>query len=65
MRCPGSDNRNISIKHIECMCGEILEVFTDEKIRRCPRCDMLCMINGIPKCFEWCKFAEKCKNEYL
>ena len=65
MKCPGRDNRNITLKYFKCDCGEVLEFFSDDKMRKCPRCDMLCMINGIPKCFEWCKYAEKCKNELL
>jgi hypothetical protein len=65
MKCPGSDNRYIYSKNITCKCGEILEVFSDEKFIRCYKCKEVCMVNGTPKCLEWCKFAEKCKNDWL
>lgn len=62
MKCPGSDDRNLTVKNIKCKCGEILEVFSDEKSRRCHKCKQICLVDGIPKCYEWCKFAEECKS---
>jgi len=63
MKCPGRDDRNITAKIIKCKCGEEIEIFSDEKIIRCQNCKEICLLDGIPKCFEWCKHAKQCKEQ--
>jgi LSD1 subclass zinc finger protein len=57
-KCPGDG------KYFRCFsCGELIEILSNNETIKCPLCDKLTMINGIPKCWDWCRDAKKCKKE--
>lgn len=68
MRCPGQDRRYWSedaIFEIACpFCGQILEFFKDDTMRKCPHCK-----GKVPNpkldfgCAVYCKYAEICLGE--
>lgn len=56
-KCPGDG------KYIRCFaCGELLEILSPKETIRCPLCDIITMINGIPKCWDFCRDSKKCKG---
>lgn len=61
-RCPGSDMRNISAEDVLCPgCGEMVELFSDERKRRCPNCGTRVeRSEPAPMCAAWCPAAAEC-----
>lgn len=67
MKCPGQDTRywdTNSIFEIECpKCKTAIEFFKDDSKRKCSGCGELFFNPKIKTdCFQYCKFAENCKE---
>jgi hypothetical protein len=62
--CPGTTGvRRPTIELISCpVCGREVEIFSDEHRTKC-KCGAIVFREKSPTCFEWCKYAEKCKEE--
>jgi len=44
-------------------CGKDVEIFTNEPYLRCYHCGGLVTKEKRPSCFDWCKYADKCRAE--
>jgi len=63
-RCPGQDNRNISVEELRCSgCGYVVEIFSDEVKVKCPACKGLVCRVRLPDCVDWCRHARECIGE--
>ncbi|HIJ17636.1 MAG TPA: hypothetical protein HA364_07680 [Thermoplasmata archaeon] len=40
-----------------------MEIFTNEPYLRCYHCGGLVTKEKRPSCFDWCKYADKCRAE--
>lgn len=61
-RCPGSlEIRQPKPEYIRCqMCGEVLEIWTDEPDIGCKKCHYITSRPLGSSCVEWCVFAKEC-----
>lgn len=60
-KCPGSDMRAITADEVTCPnCGSSVELFSDERMRRCPSCGERVAREAAPACAEWCSAAASC-----
>lgn len=63
-RCPGRDN--LRAKLIKCpSCGYLVEFFSDELRRNCPKCKSEVNQDKLPSCIDWCKSARECLGDKL
>ena len=63
-RCPGQDNRVITVKPVTCpKCAYVAEIFSDETKVRCPKCGARIDAELLPTCVDWCKHAQECVGE--
>ncbi|TLM80289.1 MAG: phosphohydrolase [Actinobacteria bacterium] len=61
MRCPGNDMRNITADDVVCpSCHARVELFSDERGRRCPKCGERVDRDAVPSCAAWCAAAAEC-----
>lgn len=60
--CPGSQSiRNPQPEYISCYhCGSEVEIWTDEREAKCPKCKAVVSRDRPPSCIDWCTYAEKC-----
>jgi len=60
--CPGARTvREASPKYINCPhCGQEMEVWSDEPIARCPRCQRPVPQKRGASCLDWCAYAAEC-----
>lgn len=59
--CPGSDMRDVTVGEVVCpACGEHVELFSDERGRRCPKCHARVDRDAAPSCAAWCASAAAC-----
>jgi DNA-directed RNA polymerase subunit RPC12/RpoP len=60
--CPGATNiREVKPEYIDCpACGEEVEIWSDERVARCPHCRTRVSRQQAPSCIDWCAFAEQC-----
>jgi endogenous inhibitor of DNA gyrase (YacG/DUF329 family) len=64
-KCPGFA-KDIRIKLIKCpSCGYLVEFFSDEIKRKCPKCKQEVTQEKLPSCIDWCQAAEKCLGPEL
>lgn len=60
-RCPGQDMRNVTTIDVICThCGTPVELFSDERRRRCPNCGRRVDRDAAPSCAVWCPSASAC-----
>jgi len=62
-KCPGVDFRNLTSEEIECPnCGYKNEIFKDENLVKCEKCEMKVRRVGekFAFCLSWCENAEEC-----
>lgn len=60
-RCPGNDMRNITADDVVCpSCHARVELFSDERGRRCPECGARVDRDAVPSCATWCAAAAEC-----
>jgi len=70
MKCPGQDMRfwkEDAIFEIKCpYCGEEIEFFRDDIVRKCSKCDKRVLNPKIDfGCASYCEYAEICLGEKL
>ena len=59
--CPGQDTRKLTIGYHKCpTCNYAVELFSDELMRRCPRCRTEVHKETTPSCIQWCSAARRC-----
>jgi endogenous inhibitor of DNA gyrase (YacG/DUF329 family) len=60
--CPGADKiKNPVPAYRNCpLCGEEVEVWSDEFYTTCPKCGAIVVGEHPPACVEWCKYAREC-----
>lgn len=59
--CPGSDGRFITANDVRCPgCGTMVELFSDEMRRKCPKCGERVTRDAVPICAAWCASARSC-----
>lgn len=64
-RCPGRE-KGLRAKLIKCpSCGYLIEFFSDELRRKCPKCKIEVKQEKLPSCIDWCKSARECLGENL
>ena len=63
--CPGSMNiRNPVPEDIPCpRCGELVEIWSDEKRARCSHCGASVPREMDLSCIQWCLYAQECIDE--
>ena len=44
-------------------CGQEVEIFTNEPYLKCYHCGGIVTKKKSPSCFDWCKYADKCRQE--
>ena len=65
-KCPGQDSRNIKPSALKCSnCGYMVEIFSDELKRKCPKCKKFVYQEKLPTCADWCKSARECIGKEL
>ncbi len=63
-KCPGQDLRFLTTEEIPCpSCATLVELFSDEQKRRCPRCGARVTRDAAPLCASWCSSARSCLGE--
>ena len=63
-KCPGQDSRWVTAGLYKCpKCGEMVEMFSDEIKRRCPKCKTVIYKESVPSCIQWCQSAKECLGE--
>ncbi|MBU1614596.1 phosphohydrolase [bacterium] len=63
-KCPGQDSRRLTAALYKCPeCGEMVEMFSDELKRRCPKCKAVVHKENVPSCIQWCQSAKECLGE--
>jgi len=64
-RCPGAGPFTEPLPEVfRCPhCGKDVEIFTNERYLRCYHCGGLVTKEKRPSCFDWCKYADKCRAE--
>jgi len=45
-------------------CGKEVEIFTNEQFMKCHFCGHLITRERLLSCLDWCKFADKCLEEF-
>lgn len=65
-RCPGSLwYRQPIPEPITCPgCGKEVEIFTNEQSMRCYYCGTVVTRKVRPSCFDWCKYADICMEDF-
>ena len=59
--CPGQDSRNLTTSYHPCpACHYAVEFFSDELVRRCPKCKAEVTREQMPTCIQWCQAAREC-----
>ncbi|MDP2181514.1 MAG: phosphohydrolase [Actinomycetota bacterium] len=59
--CPGSDGRYITTDDVRCPeCATMVELFSDEQRRKCPKCGARVTRKVAPVCAAWCVSARTC-----
>lgn len=59
--CPGRDLRFLKVEETACPdCGYVVEIFSDEPSRKCPKCGTKVLRTKQPGCAEWCSAAATC-----
>ncbi len=63
--CPGSIRiREPVPEDIPCpRCGELVEIWSDERRARCPRCRASVTREMDLSCVQWCRYAQECIGE--
>jgi hypothetical protein len=63
--CPGSHAiREPQPETIYCTkCGGEVEIWSDERLARCPQCGTPNMKDRGASCLDWCKMAKECVGE--
>jgi len=60
-RCPGYIGKDVKIElHLCPNCRYVVEIFTDEVKRKCPKCGVEVYRERTPSCIDWCKYAKQC-----
>jgi NADH pyrophosphatase NudC (nudix superfamily) len=63
-RCPGQDDRNLTVSLFKCPgCGTEVEIFSDETRIKCRKCETYVYREKLPSCIEWCSKARECLGE--
>jgi len=64
-KCPGTSSvSRPDLLLIVCpKCGEEVEVFSDEEKVVCDSCSTIVTREKTPSCFDWCSYAEECKED--
>jgi ssDNA-binding Zn-finger/Zn-ribbon topoisomerase 1 len=59
--CPGQDGRAVTVEDLPCpKCSYTVEIFSDEKSRKCPNCGYRVLRERQGNCAEWCPAAGTC-----
>ena len=63
--CPGSQKfRQPQPEFVKCIvCGEEVEIWTDEVSVSCPKCNSPVARRAAQSCLDWCKHAKECVGE--
>ena len=62
--CPGKDDRELTSADYPCPdCGTMVEIFSDERHQRCPKCRTRVFTEAVPSCIHWCKMARECLGD--
>jgi DNA-directed RNA polymerase subunit RPC12/RpoP len=63
--CPGSHAiREPQPETLYCTnCGGEVEIWSDERMARCPKCGTPAMKDRGASCLDWCKMAKECVGE--
>lgn len=64
-KCPGTASiSRPELLLVKCpKCGGEVEIFSDEEKVVCDNCGVAVFREKSPSCFDWCKYAEECKDE--
>lgn len=63
-KCPGQDMRRLTAALYKCPeCSKMVEMFSDELKRRCPKCQTIIYKDSVPSCIQWCQYARQCVGE--
>ena len=59
--CPGQDARSLTVDDLPCPhCSYDVEFFSDEKVRKCPKCGFRVLRERNGNCADWCPAAATC-----
>ncbi|MEW6408773.1 MAG: hypothetical protein AB1488_01500 [Nitrospirota bacterium] len=63
--CPGSERiKKPAPEDIKCrLCGETVEIWSDEVEARCKRCGFINSRVPEPSCIDWCPVARQCVGD--
>ena len=61
MHCPGQHNQRLTASYHPCpVCGNLVEIFSDEVRVRCSACKAEVHKEQVPTCVQWCRAARQC-----
>ncbi len=63
--CPGATRIKDPIpEFFKCPnCGAEVEIWTNEYVRKCSKCQTEVVREGVPTCIEWCEYGKECVGE--
>ena len=66
-KCPGSAGFSQPAPEIKIcpVCGEEIEIWTDEITAACSKCKVTIIREDGATCLDWCKYAKQCVGEKL
>jgi len=62
--CPGSKSIKTPYpEEIKCLCGNTVEIWSDETHTVCKNCKREVTREMLPSCLDWCSMARECVGE--